>query len=133
MRRRTRSCGRTQSWSSSRRWRVASRRRRPKGRGRPQMPDQHRLIVSPVITEKSSPAYQARKEYAFRVDTAATKPQIRSAIEALFKVTVTDVRTLVVRVRHRAGGRSTGRTGRRSAWKTAIVTLEEGDAVAGFE
>src|SRR5438094_5786084 len=97
MRRRTRSCGRTQSWSSSRRWRVASRRRRPRGRERAQMPDQHRLIVSPVITQKSSAAYQARKEYAFRVDTAATKPQIRAAIEALFKVTVTDVRTLVVR------------------------------------
>src|SRR5438552_14386398 len=65
------------------------------------MPDQHRLIVGPVITEKSSAAYQARKEYAFRVDTAATKPQIRAAIEALFKVTVTDVRTLVVRARRR--------------------------------
>src|SRR5437667_12830318 len=112
MRRRTRSCGRTRWWWSSRRWRVASRRRRPKGRGRAQMPDQHRLIVSPVITEKSSAAYQARKEYAFRVDTAATKPQIRAAIEALFKVTVTDVRTLVVRARRRTGGLSTGRAGR---------------------
>jgi len=87
------------------------------------MPDQHRLIVGPVITEKSSAAYQARKEYAFRVDTAATKPQIRAAIEALFKVTVTDVRTLVVRAR----------AGRRSAWKKAIVTLKEGDAIAVFE
>src|SRR5881396_3395085 len=133
MRRRTRSCGRTQSWSSSRRWRVASRRRRPKGRGRAQMPDQHRLIVSPVITEKSSAAYQARKEYAFRVDTAATKPQIRAAIETLFKVTVTDVRTLVVRARRRTGGLSSGRAGRRSAWKKAIVTLKEGDAIAVFE
>ena len=96
------------------------------------MPDQHRLIVSPVITEKSSAAYQARKEYAFRVDMAATKPQIRAAIEALFKVTVTDVRTLVVRARRRTGGLS-GRTGRRSAWKKAIVTLKEGDAIAVFE
>ena len=48
------------------------------------MPDQHRLIVGPVITEKSSAAYQARKEYAFRVDTAATKPQIRAAIDELY-------------------------------------------------
>src|SRR5213079_749422 len=133
MRRRTRSCGRTQWWSSSRRWRVASRRRRPRGRARAQMPDQHRLIVGPVITEKSSAAYQARKEYAFRLDTAATKPQIRAAIEALFKVTVTDVRTLVVRARRRTGGLSTGRAGRRSAWKKAIVTLKEGDAIAVFE
>src|SRR5438034_445465 len=83
--------------------------------------------------EEASAAYQARKEYAFRVDTAATKPQIRAAIEALFKVTVTDVRTLVVRARRRTGGLSTGRAGRRSAWKKAIVTLKEGDAIAVFE
>src|SRR5947208_16467015 len=106
MRRRTRSCRRTRWWLISRPCRVASRRRRPRGRERAPMPDQHRLIVSPVITEKSSAAYQARKEYAFRVDTAATKPQIRAAIEALFKVTVTDVRTLVVRARRRTGGLS---------------------------
>src|SRR6266581_4490659 len=135
MRRRTRSCGRTRWWWSCRRWRgaAANRWQRARGRRRPQMPDQHRLIVSPVITEKSSAAYQARKEYAFRVDTAATKPQIRAAIEALFKVTVTDVRTLVVRARRRTGGLSTGRAGRRSAWKKAIVTLKEGDAIAVFE
>src|SRR6266849_1736466 len=108
-------------------------RQRGKGRGGPPMPDQHRLIVGPVITEKSSAAYQARKEYAFRVDTAATKPQIRAAIETLFKVTVTDVRTLVVRARRRTGGLSSGRAGRRSAWKKAIVTLKEGDAIAVFE
>ena len=56
-----------------------------------------------------------------------------TAIEALFKVTVTDVRTLVVRLRRRTGGLSTGRAGRRSAWKNAIVTLKEGDAIAVFE
>jgi len=96
------------------------------------MADAHRTIVAPVVTEKSSAAYGARKEYTFRVHLAATKPQIRAAIESLFKVTVTDVRTLVVRARRRTGGLS-GRTGRRSAWKKAIVTLKEGDAIAVFE
>ena len=47
------------------------------------MPEQHHLIVGPVITEKTSAAFQARKEYAFRVQAQATKPQIRAAIEAL--------------------------------------------------
>src|SRR5256884_9837553 len=97
------------------------------------MPDQHRLIVGPVITEKSSAVYQARKEYAFRVDTAATKPQIRAAIETLFKVTVTDVRTLVVRARRRTGGLSSGRGGRPSAREKAIVPLKGGEPVAAFE
>jgi large subunit ribosomal protein L23 len=94
------------------------------------MPDLHRTIVAPVVTEKSSAAYGARKEYAFRVDTAATKPQIKAAIEALFKVSVTAVRTLVVRAKRRTSGRHTGR---RPSWKKAIVTLKDGDTIPIFE
>jgi len=97
------------------------------------MPDLHQLVLGPVITEKSSAAYQARKEYAFRVHAEATKPQIRAAIETLFKVSVTDVRTLVVRARRRTGGLRVARAGRRPAWKKAIVTLKEGDAIPVFE
>lgn len=94
------------------------------------MLDVHRTIVRPVVTEKSSAAYAARKEYAFRVHPEATKPQIRAAIESLFKVTVTDVRTLVVRAKRRTYGRYAGR---RPSWKKAIVTLKEGDAIGVFE
>jgi large subunit ribosomal protein L23 len=94
------------------------------------MPDLHRLIVGPVVTEKSSAAYQARKEYAFRVHDDATKPQIRAAIQTLFNVTVTDVRTLVVRARRRS---YSGRAGRRPGWKKAIVTLKDGDTIQVFE
>jgi large subunit ribosomal protein L23 len=94
------------------------------------MPDTHQIIVAPVITEKSSAAYAARKEYAFRVLSDATKPQIKGAIETLFKVTVTDVRTLVVRARRRSQGQHVGR---RSSWKKAFVTLKEGDAIQVFE
>jgi large subunit ribosomal protein L23 len=89
-----------------------------------------RTIVSPVVTEKSSAAFAARKEYAFRVHRDATKPQIQAAIEALFKVTVTDVRTLVVRAKRRTRGRTAGR---RPAWKKAIVSLKAGDAIEIFE
>lgn len=94
------------------------------------MPKLHATVVGPVVTEKSSAAYGARKEYAFRVHTTATKPQIRTAIEALFKVTVTDVRTMVVRAKRRSLGRYVGR---RPSWKKAIVTLKEGDAIDVFE
>ena len=94
------------------------------------MSDAHRTIVAPVVTEKSSAAYGARKEYAFRVHPDASKPQIRSAIEELFQVTVTDVRTLTVRAKRRTYGRYEGR---RPAWKKAIVTLKEGDAIQVFE
>lgn len=95
------------------------------------MPEPSRIIVAPVVTEKSSAAYAARKEYAFRVERDATKPQIQAAVEALFKVTVTDVRTLVVPAKLRTGR---GRTaGRRPAWKKAIVSLKPGDAIEIFE
>ncbi|HEU5260278.1 MAG: 50S ribosomal protein L23 [Gemmatimonadales bacterium] len=94
------------------------------------MPELHRTVVGPVVTEKSSAAYGARKEYAFRVHPDATKPQIRAAIESLFKVTVTDVRTMVVRAKRRTLGRHVGR---RPSWKKAIVTLREGDAIEVFE
>jgi len=94
------------------------------------MPELHDTIVSPVVTEKSSAAYAARKEYTLRVHREATKPQIRAAIEALFKVTVTDVRTMVVRAKRRSLGRYAGR---RPSWKKAIVTLKEGDAIQVFE
>jgi large subunit ribosomal protein L23 len=94
------------------------------------MPDLHQLIVGPVVTEKSSAAFAGRKEYAFRVHAAATKPQIRVAIETLFQVSVTGVRTMVVRAKRRTLGRYVGR---RPSWKKAIVTLKEGDAIAVFE
>ena len=90
------------------------------------MPELLRTIVAPVVTEKSSAAYAARKEYAFRVDPAATKPQIKAAVEELFKVTVTGVRTMVVRAKRRTYGRHQGR---RPAWKKAIVTLAPGHKI----
>jgi large subunit ribosomal protein L23 len=94
------------------------------------MPELHDTIVRPVVTEKSSAAYGARKEYAFRVHSEATKPQIKAAIEALFKVSVTGVRTMIMRAKRRTYGRYQGR---RPSWKKAIVTLKEGDAIEVFE
>src|SRR5438445_12602767 len=126
MPRRMRSCGRTRWSPSCRHWEGAPRPRRR----RPRMPEQHHLIVGPVITEKTSAAFQARKEYAFRVQSQATKPQIRAAIEALFDVTVTDVRTPVMRGKRKSYGRYVGR---RPAWKKAIVTLKERGAIQAFQ
>jgi large subunit ribosomal protein L23 len=94
------------------------------------MPDPLQTIVGPVVTEKSSAAYAARKEYAFRVHPEASKPQIKAAVEQLFNVTVTDVRTLVMRAKVRTYGRYQGR---RPSWKKAFVTLKDGDAIQVFE
>ena len=57
------------------------------------MPTLYRTIVRPLITEKSSAAYQERGEYAFEVNPDASKPEIRAAIEQLFGVKVRGVWT----------------------------------------
>jgi large subunit ribosomal protein L23 len=90
------------------------------------------IIKAPVITEK---ALVAKEESAdggqlltFRVDTKATKPEIKSAVERIFGVQVASVRTLnyegkKTRVR---GGRSR-QEGRKPSWKKAYVTLKTGE------
>ena len=94
------------------------------------MPGLHDVIVRPVVTEKSSAAFQARKEYAFEVHPEANKFQIRQALEQLFGVTVTAVRTMQVRRNAVVRGRTRGTTAR---WKKAVVTLKDGDSIAVFE
>ena len=62
--------------------------------------------------------------------TDANKIEIKSAVQTLFKVTATDVRTLVVRGKLKRVGRFSGR---RPAWKKAFVTLKPGDNIEFFE
>jgi large subunit ribosomal protein L23 len=94
------------------------------------MPTVHRTIVRPLITEKSSAAYQDRQEYTFEVHPDASKPQIRSAIEQLFGVKVTGVWTSNQRGKEKRMGKTVGK---RPNWKKAIVTLREGDTIEIFE
>lgn len=94
------------------------------------MPTLHRTIVRPLITEKSSAAYQDRGEYTFEVHPDATKTQIRSAVEQLFGVHVTGVWTSNQRGKEKRVGKTVGR---RPSWKKAIVTLRAGDTIEIFE
>jgi large subunit ribosomal protein L23 len=94
------------------------------------MPTIHRTIVRPLITEKSSAAYQDRGEYTFEVHPDATKPQIRAAVEQLFGVKVTGVWTSHQRGKEKRVGKTVGR---RPNWKKAIVTLRDGDTIEIFE
>ncbi|MDH3455946.1 MAG: 50S ribosomal protein L23 [Gemmatimonadota bacterium] len=94
------------------------------------MPDRHRVVVRPVVTEKSSSQYAALKEYTFMADPHATKRQIKDAIQELFGVKVTSVRTLLQPSKRRTRGRSVGR---RPRWKKAYIRLAEGDTIEVFE
>ncbi|MFL5576098.1 MAG: 50S ribosomal protein L23 [Gemmatimonadaceae bacterium] len=87
------------------------------------MPTLHRTIVRPIVTEKSSLAYQERGEYHFEVHPDANKPAIKQAVEQLFGVRVAGVWTSNQRGKTRRVGKTAGR---RANWKKAIVTLSEG-------
>ena len=82
-------------------------------------------ILSPVITEKATLLSEQNK-VVFRVANDATKDEIAATVEALFKVNVTKVNTLVVKGKTK---RFRGRPGRRSDVKKAVVTLAEGQSI----
>ncbi len=83
------------------------------------------IIKAPVITEKSESAKNDGK-YTFKVDPKANKIEIKEAIEKLFNVKVTSIRTLNVKPKKRRVGRYSGFTNRT---KKAIVTLAEGQTI----
>jgi large subunit ribosomal protein L23 len=94
------------------------------------MADLHGILVRPMITEKSSQAWQDRQEYVFEVHPEATKDQIKAALKQFFGVNATSVRTMQMRRNAIARGRTRGVTPR---WKKAIVTLKDGETLAVFE
>ena len=94
------------------------------------MSEVYRTVIRPVVTEKSSEQYARLREYTFEADPQASKHEIRDAIERLFDVKVTSVRTMVQPSKRRTRGRSQGR---RPKWKKALVRLAEGDTIEIFE
>lgn len=94
------------------------------------MTDLYRTVVRPIVTEKTSAAFQTRGEYVFEVAPGASKHDIKAAIERLFGVHVTGVWTSNRRGKPRRVGASVGR---RPHWKKAVVKLREGDTIEVFE
>lgn len=88
------------------------------------------IIKRPLVTEKSSMCQGAHNQYFFEVDVRATKSDVRSAVESIFKVKVTDVKTMNVFGRRKRVGRNIGVT---SDWKKAMVTLKQGDRIEFLE
>ena len=96
-----------------------------KAENAPAEPRHYQTILSPVVTEKSTNGSQ-HNQVTFRVPLDATKPQIAAAVEALFKVKVRSVNTLVVKgkLKH-----FRGKFALRSDWKKAVVRLAEGATI----
>lgn len=82
-------------------------------------------VLSPIITEKTT-IVSENNQVVFEVPLSASKPEIKEAVEQLFKVSVSAVNTMRVKGKTK---RFRGRPGRRKDVKKAIVTLKDGDSI----
>ena len=88
------------------------------------------IIKRPVISEKSTALAEVANRYVFEVDSAASKPEIKSAVEQLFKVKVKAVNTIIMHGKNKRSGRFEYK---RSNWKKAIITLVQGQKIELFQ
>lgn len=93
------------------------------------MKDLTRVLVRPVVTEKTTDMGESHK-YVFEVATAANKNEIKQAVERFFGVKVVGVRTMNVKGKPKRLGRFEGY---RADWKKAIVTVGDGDKIDMFD
>lgn len=88
--------------------------------------DPRTIIGDPVITEKNHDLRDDENKYVFEVARDANKVEIRQAIQDIFDVRVTAVRTIRMKGKKKRLGRFEGF---RASWKKAIVTLAAGDTI----
>jgi large subunit ribosomal protein L23 len=81
------------------------------------------VLVAPIVSEKATAAAEKNNQVLFKVLRDATKPEIKAAVELLFKVEVESVQTVVQKGKVKRFGRSIGR---RDHVKKAYVSLKEG-------
>ncbi|HEU5284234.1 MAG TPA: 50S ribosomal protein L23 [Burkholderiales bacterium] len=86
------------------------------------------VLIAPQISEKSTFVGEKNNQWVFRVTPDATKPEIKAAVELMFKVQVEGVQTLNT---HGKQTRRLGRpAGRRRSWKKAFVSLKKGQEIS---
>ncbi len=85
-----------------------------------------KVLLSPHISEKSSIAADQNNQVVLKVANDATKPEIKQAVELLFEVKVERVQVSNVKGKTKRFG---AKMGRRSDWKKAYITLQEGQEI----
>lgn len=93
------------------------------------MPELSRIIIEPVVTEKSNQMREKGK-YTFRVDSRANKGQVMRAVRQLFNVHPVTCRVMRVKGKPKRVRYQPGYTGQ---WKKAVVTLAAGEVIQVFE
>jgi len=91
--------------------------------------NQYQVIRRPIITEKGLAAKDERRTLCFEVHPAATKTEVKEAVQKLFRVKVESVRTANFAGKLRRRGRMTGY---RSDWKKAYVKLKAGEKMIEY-
>ena len=94
------------------------------------MKESRQVVLRPLVTEKATALKDDRNQVSFQVALDANKVDIRRAVEAIFKVKVTNVRTQVVFGKEKRMGRFVGR---RPSWKKAVVQLAPDNKIELFE
>ncbi len=84
------------------------------------------VLVAPIVSEKATYISEKRNQITFKVLRNATKPEIKAAVELMFKVEVAAVQTVTQKGKVKRFGRSTGR---RDHVKKAYVSLKEGHQI----
>ena len=93
------------------------------------MNDPYKIVIRPVITEKSTLLKEKNREVCFEVDPRANKSEIKKAAEQLFKIKVERVRIQNKRGKKRKVGRSEGK---KKDWKKAYIKLKEGEKMIEY-
>ncbi len=84
------------------------------------------VLIGPAISEKSTMVGDKHNQIVFRVESTATKLDVKDAVELMFKVEVDGVQVLNVKGKEKRSGRFIGR---RSGWKKAYVSLKAGQEI----
>jgi large subunit ribosomal protein L23 len=84
------------------------------------------VLLAPQISEKATYVAEKNEQVIFRVASDATKPEIKAAVELMFKVNVENVQVSVVKGKQKRFGKFMGR---RKDWKKAYVCLAPGQEI----
>ena len=93
------------------------------------MPTLYTVIRRPLITEKGMTVKETQNTLVFEVAEKASKTEVKQAVEALFKIKVRSVRTLLIEGKERRRGRYAGY---RPDWKKAYVRLQDGEKMPDY-
>ena len=85
-----------------------------------------KVLLGPLVSEKSARLTEQSQQYVFKVLPDATKLEIKKAIESLFKVNVLSVRVVNVKGKTKRFGRAMGH---RNDWKKAYIRVQEGQEI----